>query len=53
MTNSEIIEEVLYDAYKLNIATEVMELANEYLDQGEKCKACAYRTALARLINTK
>lgn len=53
MTNSEIIEEVLYDAYKLNIATDVMRLAAEYLEQGEKCKACAYRTAFARLTNTK
>ena len=53
MTNSEIIEEVLHDAHRLNIHKEVMELASQYLEQGEKCKACAYRTAFSRLTNTK
>lgn len=49
MTNEEIIEEVLYSAYQKGISNEVRELARALMEAGERCKACAYQSALRQL----
>ena len=51
MTNEEIIEEVLYKAYEIGISQEVRIRAQEYMNAGERCKACAYQMAFNKLTS--
>jgi len=47
MSNSEIIEEILYDAYKRGIEKEIFEIALDLMSQGKE--ACvAYEEAHKR-----
>lgn len=52
MTNEEIIEEVLYEAYQLGITNEVRQLASAIMERGERCKACAYQSAYNQLTSS-
>lgn len=49
MTNEEIIEEVLYSSYRQGISDSVRILAQNIMESGERCKACAYQKAFDQL----
>ena len=52
LTGSEIIEEILYECYKLGIQKEVMDLAMEYIKDGNSLIE-SYEMAFKKINKTK
>ena len=48
MTESDEIEEILYEAHYLGISDKVMEKANDWMNRKNMPKGIAYRRALER-----
>ena len=52
LTGSEIVEEILYECYKLDIQKEVMDLAMEYIKDGNSLVE-SYEMAFKKINKTK
>lgn len=52
LTGSEIVEEILYECYKLGIQKEVMDLAMEYIKDGNSLVE-SYEMAFKKINKTK
>lgn len=50
MTNSEFIEEILHDAYKLGVASEVFEISRSLQSLGVEVQL-AYDTAFRKIVS--
>lgn len=50
MTNSEFIEEILHDAHKLGVASEVFEISRSLQSSGMEVQL-AYDTAFRKIIS--